>query len=291
MQSPLIPGWYLRIASSVMLLAHAVMCWMGQMPLRALLWDEELASGAVGTLAGMEWGEWVSSLQIDAAIGNVIVGQGWVFFIFALLIVSPLPRLALATVSAVASVNLVFLAWLKFHDRGSGIGHFFEHASQFLLPFLVTLILLGKPWKLVAKFALAGTFICHGASAIGITSQVPLWNHPRPGNYMEMTMQSLGIQSEAVAAGILLTAGILDWVVVVAIFLHGWPKKLGLAYMVVWGFLTALARPWFNFEPTSAADTLLRWLPEFLLRTPHFALPLCLLLALRQTSVKTPAQE
>lgn len=108
---------------------------------------------------------------------------------------------------------------------------------------------------------------------------------------MEMTMQCLGLQSESAAGGILITAGILDVIVIISIFIKGWPRILGLSYMAGWGFLTALARPWFHFDPTAAAETLLRWLPEFFFRAPHFCLPLCLLLALRKTTAKIHSPE
>ena len=70
-------------------------------------------------------------------------------------------------------------------------------------------------------------------------------------------------------------------IVAVLILIRGWPRAIGLGWMAIWGFATALARPWAYYEPTSATESLDRWLPEFLLRAPHFALPVFLLLALR----------
>jgi hypothetical protein len=268
-----------------MLAGHAWMCWNGQMPLRALLWDEKLASGLVETLFGMDWDAWVSSMDVDAGINRAIRVQATFFLASAIAFVLPLHRRFIAGLGVLVSADLVFLSWLKYHDSGLGIGHLFEHASQFLLPVLVALSLYRKPWVLLAQGGLAATFVGHGISAIGFGSQNPWWNHPRPGNFMEMTMACLRLGSEQSAARVLVGAGIVDFVAVVLIFLRGWPRVVGLCYMVAWGFLTALARPWFYFEPAAAAETLLRWVPEFLFRVPHFGLPLCLLLLVLRPKV------
>ena len=126
------------------------------------------------------------------------------------------------------------------------------------------------------------TFIGHGVFAIGMPSEITWLNHARPGKFTEMTMLCLGLESEATAGRLLLAAGILDFVVVVLLFLRGWPRFVGLVYMVAWGFATALARPWSYYEPTAAADSLMRWIPEMIYRAPHFGIPLCLILALRR---------
>ena len=61
-------AWLLRAVCAVMFIGHGLMCWNGQMPLRALLWDEGLVSGVVQRIAGIEWDVWVSSMEIDAGI-------------------------------------------------------------------------------------------------------------------------------------------------------------------------------------------------------------------------------
>ena len=70
----------------------------------------------------------------------------------------------------------------------------------------------------------------------------------------------------------------------VFLFTVGKWRTISLAYMVIWGLMTAIARPWSYFDPAFASETLNRWLPEALYRVPHFGLPLCLLLALRRRS-------
>jgi len=122
------------------------------------------------------------------------------------------------------------------------------------------------------------TFAVHGVLAIGFHASTPWLDHPRPGKFTEMLMLSLPIGSERVAVGILIAAGILDLLAAALIFTRGRLAITALAYMVVWGALTALARPWAYFEPTAAAESLGRWIPEALFRSPHWGLPLWLLL-------------
>ena len=131
--------WLLRILCAVMLIGHGLMCWNGQMPLRALLWDEELVSGTVEKVFGMDWGTWVSSLEVDDGITRAIRGQAFIFFGFAFAALVPFWRRAMGFVYVVASLNLIFLAWLKYHDHGMGIGQLLEHAGQFLLPLVLAL--------------------------------------------------------------------------------------------------------------------------------------------------------
>ena len=139
---------------------------------------------------------------------------------------------------------------------------------------------------MLAGLAIALTFVCHALLAIGLPSETAWLNHPRPGNFTEMTMLCLGLKSESSAGLILLVAGILDIAAALFLFVPGRFRVASLAYMVIWGFLTALARPWSYYAPEFAGDTLTRWLPEALYRVPHFGLPLCLLLALPRRNTK-----
>ncbi|MDG2125770.1 MAG: hypothetical protein P8J87_18865 [Verrucomicrobiales bacterium] len=252
------------------------------MPLRALLWDEKLFSAAAEQFFGMDWGTWASSLEVDDGINRAIRLQAILFFGFAAAALLPLRLKFLALVHVVATLNLGFLAWLKYHDSGVGVGMFVEHASQVLMPVIVLLAASGRRWAPLALMAMATTFVGHGLFAIGIPMEITWLNHTRPGNFVEMTMLGLRFETETAAGRFLLIAGSLDLVAAGLIFIRGRASILGLCFMVFWGFTTALARPWAYYEPTAAAETLLRWVPEFIYRVPHFALPVCLLLLARQ---------
>ena len=285
--------WLLRLVCATMLIGHGWMCWNGQMPLRALLWDEELAAGAVKALTGMDWGTWVSSMEVDAGIDRAVRVQAWAFFGFAGAVLIPLRLRFSRLLELLAALNVFLLAGLKYHDSGMGLAQWFEHASQFCLPLVLFLVARDGGWSrsavVLAKLSLAATFVGHGLFAIGMNSDSSWLNHPRPGNFVEMTMLCLKLDAEAAAGRFLFAAGVADFVVAVLIFVPGWrwPRALGLVYMVLWGFATALARPWSYYEPTAATETLIRWIPEMLYRTPHFGVPLCLLLALWRGRAET----
>lgn len=281
--------WLLRVTCAVMFAGHGWMCWNGQMQLHALLQNEPLMSDIVEKFFSMDWKDWVS-LQVSDHIDTAIRVQAWIFFFFATATLMPVRNWICRFIYLLGAINLVFLAWLKYFDAGVGLGHFFEHASQFCLPLVLYLIVFGKGWSfpatMTAGLAIALTFTGHGLFAIGLPSEIPWLNHPRPGNFTEMTMLSLGIKSEVVAVRILLVAGILDLAAAIMLFLPGKLRVAALCYMVTWGLLTALARPWSHFDLAFAADTMTRWLPEALYRVPHFGLPLCLLLALPRRCMK-----
>ena len=277
--------WPLRIVCALVLIGHAWMCWNSQMPLRALLWDEKLFSGIAQTVFGMDWGTWASSLEVDDGINRAVRVQAYLFFAYAIAALLPLRLRFFAPLQILATLNLGFLAWLKYHDSGLGIAMFVEHASQFLMPLIVLVAASGRRWAPLALVAAAATFIGHGLFALGIPADTTWLNHPRPGKFVEMTMLCLHLESESTAGRILLVAGSLDLIAAVLVFLRGRARTAALAFMAAWGFVTALARPWAYYEPTAATETLIRWLPEFFYRIPHFALPLCLLL-LARTNLK-----
>jgi hypothetical protein len=272
--------WLLRLVCAVMFLGHGWMAYNGQMPLRALLWDEALVAGAVENLTGMNWDTWVSSMRVDAGIDAAIRIQAWVYLLLCGAALLPVRNRWFGLVYLAGALDLAFLAWLKFHDVGMGLGQLFEQASQVCLPIVLFLVVRNKPWALLAKLGLAATFIGHGLFALDFSAQTSWLNHQRPGHFVEMIMLCLKLEAETDAVRLLVIAGIADFIAAGMIFLRGWLRVVGLVYMFAWGLLTALARPWAYFEPTAATETLLRWIPEMLCRAPHFGLPLCLLLAL-----------
>ena len=59
-------------------------------------------------------------------------------------------------------------------------------------------------------------------------------------------------------------------------------RLLGLTYMVLWGGATTAARVWAYYEPTLPSNGLDPWLAEALVRTPHWLVPLWLIIMLRK---------
>lgn len=277
--------WLLRSTCAIMFIGHSWLCFNGQMPLRALLWDENIMSGIIAKLTEQDWNWWVTSPHIDDKISHCVMVQGFIFLFFATLSLIPIRKRSYRYIYLISCINLVFLAFLKYLDNRIGIGNLLEHASQFTCPLVLFLFTannnLNRPLELLAKVSVALTFIFHGLFAINFGHDWNWLNHTRPGHFTEMVMICLGIDKEWSANQILFVAGVLDFLAAILIFTQRKLIKMGLLYMILWGLLTAMARPWAHFNKSSVIESLNNWVPEMLLRTPHFAVPLCLLLALK----------
>ena len=277
--------WLLRSTCAIMFIGHSWLCFNGQMPLRALLWDENIMSGIIAKLTGQDWNWWVTSPHIDNKISHCVMVQGFIFLFFAALSLIQIRKRSYRYIYLISCINLVFLAFLKYLDNRIGIGNLLENASQFTCPLVLFLFTannnLNRPLELLAKVSVALTFIFHGLFAINFNHDWTWLNHTRPGHFTEMVMICLGIDKEWFANQILFVAGVLDLLAVILIFTQRKLIKMGLLYMILWGLLTAMARPWAHFNKSSVIESLNNWVPEMLFRTPHFAVPLCLLLALK----------
>lgn len=277
-----------RISCAIMLIGHGWVCLNGKMPLTALLWDEELMSGLITSITGEDWNSWVTSLEVGDAISNLIKAQGILFIFFAVTILIKSQKKWFNYIYIIISINLLFLAVLKYLDSRVGIGNLLEHASQFCMPLIIFFIARDKSIKgmslIIAKVSIAFAFIFHGLFAINFRHEMIIFDHARPGHFTEMVMLSLGINQESLANSILVIAGILDFISAALIFSKGTPRNIGLLYMLIWGSLTAMARPWSRFDSYEIVESLNIWIPEMLYRAPHFMIPVCLLLALKTKS-------
>ncbi|MDG1854623.1 MAG: hypothetical protein P8I97_10710 [Verrucomicrobiales bacterium] len=277
--------WFLRSTCAIMFIGHSWVCFNGQMPLRALLWDENIMSDIITRLSGQDWNWWVTSFQIDEKISHCVIVQGFIFLFFAAASLIPIRKKSFRYIHLISCINLVFLAFLKYLDNRIGIGNLLEHATQFTCPLVLFLFTannnLNRSTELLAKVSVALTFIFHGLFAINFRHDWIWLNHSRPGNFTEMVMICLGIHEEGSANLILFIAGILDFLAAILLFTKIKLMRLSLFYMILWGLLTSIARPWAYFNKSSIIESLNSWIPEMLYRTPHFAIPLCLLLALK----------
>lgn len=241
-------------------------------PLRALLWDQQWMEGIILFLRGGTWQEYVTSEQADQSIQMINFGFG-VFYslmaVFTLFVSEKIKRVRWLYV--IATITLTFLAFLYSKEKFFHIGQFFEYAIQFMLPVVFIYVVAGKIQRsgieLILKIAIALTFSSHGLYAIGI--------YPRPGVFIDMVINILHT-SEAGAIKFLNIAGVLDFLLSIAIFI---PRisKAALIYAVIWGFLTALARVWANFYWSFPLESLHQHLYEMIYRLPHMLVPLAVL--------------
>jgi len=241
-------------------------------PYRSVLWDESLLKSTVESLSNLTWNEYVTSEVIDFRIQLFIKLLGVCYLLLAflsLLIKSSHKNWGYLLVFGTSLLTL--LAFLYCKEKFFQVGQFFEYSAQFITPLLLYISLYTRmdvnKFTLLVKVAIALTFICHGLYAIDF--------YPRPGNFIDMTINILGI-SELTAHSLLWLAGIIDLVISIAIFIP-MIDKAALTYAIIWGFITSLARVWANFDADFALLSIHRWLFETLYRMPHGGLPLLIL--------------
>ncbi|MEM8524677.1 MAG: hypothetical protein AAGG68_08535 [Bacteroidota bacterium] len=247
-------------------------------PYRTLLWDEAWMSWLVEGIFQTPWSDYVTNAAVDEniTIATKIIGVFYLLCALISLFLKKLPRF-FGHFLPIGAVGLIFLAFLYYKERFFQLAQFLEYSLQFGAPIFLywynkssnnqTIEQLNLLFFL--KIAIATTFICHGLYAVGY--------YPRPGGFMEMVLNILSLP-EAQVNQFLLFVGIMDFIVAVAIFL---PRKIAIPammYIVFWGFMTTIARVWAYFQSDFWQETLLRWLPESIMRFPHFLIPLVALL-------------
>jgi hypothetical protein len=167
-------------------------------------------------------------------------------------------------------------------------GMLLEHALQFVTPLLFILWSKQQYNKAVyiGIWATALTFYFHGLFAMGY--------YPQPGKFVDLVIASTGL-TEDVTRFLLNVVGYLDIILAVVIVIpflyfteqimeHKIVRYVFLTFMgytVLWGFFTSLARVYSSFR----SDMILHWMDqywlEFLVRIPHFMIPLVLFLTIK----------
>jgi hypothetical protein len=166
-------------------------------------------------------------------------------------------------------------------------GMFVEHAAQFILPFAFIWQYEKKEFRVHfwGSIAIVLTFIAHGLYAYGY--------YPQPGSFVDMMILGFKMNEET-ARFSLKIIGVLDFVFGGVVLLNLWILsgrklhfslvillKFFLFYGIIWGGLTAFARIYITFHPEMMTHWLDQYLLEFLVRIPHFILPLVLYLKIK----------
>jgi len=260
----------LQLSTAAVFFGRAYQYLFWDAPFRALLWDEQMMSGIVRAFSSLSWEQYINSLSVDDGINQAINGFGCFYLICGSITLGMkwMPRF-LQRFILLGGAGLIFLALLLWKEKFYSVGQFFEYALQFSLPFFFYYLIQqqenpGKYFIFWLKLATAITFVCHGLYAVGY--------YPQPGTFMEMTVEIMG-WSDDTASGFLKLMGVLDFIVAILIFI---PKtaRLALGYMAAWGFLTALARIWTNFDFGNVIEHLHQTGFAFLYRVGHFLVPL-----------------
>lgn len=243
-------------------------------PFRDLLWDERWMKWIIESLFGITWQEYLTNPEYDSKIQTLIKSTGWFYLLCAIacLFIRNLKTIS-GVIMVMGSISLIFLAALYCKEKFFSLGQFFEYSLQFSTPvFLLLLVRNGAfDQRLIffIKITIALTFACHGLYAINY--------YPRPGEFTDMTINILGI-SETNALRVLNLAGILDFVIAIAIFFPFRVSKYILAYAILWGVATTFARICANVYLDFFWSSLHQWWFEAAYRSPHFLIPLALFL-------------
>ncbi|RME93336.1 MAG: hypothetical protein D6772_16025 [Bacteroidetes bacterium] len=236
-------------------------------PWRSLFWDESLLSGLVGTL-GWEWSAWATSPGVEQGITRFTTLLGVVFLLGALLSGSDKWQRR-RWLWLCMSLLLLLHTLLDWKGHAWQWGYLLEHSLQWTAPLWYTLLWPMRAddscWWLLAKLAIAFTFVGHGLYAMGY--------YPVPPHFVGMMMQGFGL-SETSARLSLFVIGCLDVLAAVALFVPVQKiARAALWYIIVWALLTALARLYTNMAWYTYWELLTQWLPEFMVRWCHFLVP------------------
>ncbi|MCA9069824.1 MAG: hypothetical protein KDA84_12915, partial [Planctomycetaceae bacterium] len=171
---------------------------------------------------------------------------------------------------------LTMLSYAKYVESQRQLPMFVEHGGQVLAPILLVMALsLGVRHRVTvatAMVAVVATFAGHGAYAMG------WW--PTPANFHAMITLIFGFEHETVKT-ILRCAGVLDFAVGLFLFMPPL-RRAAAAYAVVWGLLTALARPVAGLSMSLYYWGADQFVHEAVLRGPHFLIPLYLVVLWRR---------
>ncbi|WP_103867161.1 hypothetical protein [Aquimarina sp. I32.4] len=260
----------LRLSAFLIFLGRAYQHIVWDAPYRAFFWDEAMLKGVVESTFGITWHHYVTSLSVGNGISLFIkmIGVFYLLCAIATLWIKPnMKRLGKFFLLG-GSIALFILAFLYCKEKFFHVGQFFEYTIQFMCPVLLYMLLFTtislKKIRFIALIAIALTFSCHGLYAIGY--------YPRPGSFIDMTLNTLSI-NEPSAHLLLKIAGVLDFVIAIAIFI---PRisYIALVYAFVWGGLTAIARLTGHFYVDFLGDTFSQWTWEVFIRLPHALIPL-----------------
>ena len=170
----------------------------------------------------------------------------------------------------VLAAPLFLMSVVSWEEKDFMLAQLIEMTGQWITPVILWLALRNYSSRVIGrwlKVAIALIFTGHGLYAAGI--------YPRPGNFYAMTQSILGV-SYASAGMFLLAAGMMDLLVSAGIFIRSLSTYL-LIYAVIWGLLTATARPlaYIDFSTFEGMlNGLHEWLPAMVYRLSHGLLPL-----------------
>jgi hypothetical protein len=264
----------LLLSCAFLFAGWGIMHLMGEVPYRNFFWSESLFKPVLWLFTSAPWDDYaVSSWHektLNLAITSIGVVQITISLVCVWLLVGKQQFAFHRSLLFSGGVSIFLLALLLFKESGYQIAMLLEYSGQVAAPFLLIYYdrLRRESWQLTFKIAIAFTFAFHGFYAIGY--------YPVPGSFIDMVITTMGF-SEEQARLFLMFAGVLDIALAIALFV---PRlaQVALAYAVMWGLLTTMARPVSYLSLQVGLENIVFWMGQAFLRAPHFGLPLALYL-------------
>ncbi len=180
----------------------------------------------------------------------------------------------LESILFIAPVLLAFNSYCSFVNAGYVPEQIIEHTIKIGVPAFVAVAASFKEINeqhgiKIFKWFTALTFLGHGLFAIGLNYV--------PASFIEMTAVILKL-SPLQSVNFLFVVGILDILFAVLLFTNGILRNIALYYLIIWGFITALARVVYPlcFNDVLIIDIYNGFL-GMVYRLPHGIIPLFLL--------------
>ncbi|MCP4441822.1 MAG: hypothetical protein GY810_23190 [Aureispira sp.] len=259
--------------------------WQGifwDLPLRSLLWDQNLMQGIVESIYNGSWHEYVTDPKVDTFINNlgVTFGVFWAICASIILVLKP-NRKWLRIPIYIGAALLIGLAFLYWKSKYYALGQLFEYSIQISTPILLVYAVLGgfnsHKFRGALKVIIAISFICHGLYAYGY--------YPVPGPWLQWCLDVFMLPTESSAYTFLYLMGILDFLAAILIFFRP-TFNIAIWYCIIWGTMTALARIVANFYIDAPLYSLHQWGYETMFRLVHGGLPFFLWLISKNSNNK-----
>lgn len=250
--------------------------WQGifwDLPLRPLLWDQNLMQGIVESIYNGSWHEYVTDPKVDNFINGlgVTFGVFWAACSLAILALKP-NRKWLKIPIYIGTGLLILVAFLYWKDKYYALGQLFEYSIQVCSPLILIYAVLGGQntikFQTILKAIVAITFVCHGLYAVGY--------YPVPGDWLQWCLDVFLLPTESSAYTFLQIMGFLDFLAAILLFFRP-TFNFAVWYCIVWGAMTALARIVANFYLDAPLYSLHQWGYETIFRLAHGGLPFFLL--------------
>jgi len=128
----------IAVALAGVCVGRAYQCIFWDIPIRSLIWNEDVFAGIIKVLFNLEWSEYLDIAETSGVIGSLVSGIGWSLLLALCLVFFP-KKIRLFSISWITLISL-FIAFLYHLEKFNTAGQFFEYSLQFMTPILFYLL-------------------------------------------------------------------------------------------------------------------------------------------------------